>query len=284
MADHLGETWNQRGNSCIQNWQLSSVEWLSGVSTAHVALCDCPSGRSVLKVSIQQGMIADEARALRHFGSSIAPAVYALDESLEAMLLERIDPGCDLSTLYPSAVEEVGAWLVLYRNIVNRSEIPSGFPSLADFASTFDGALAMTLPSQVRRLMQISSDHREVLMESDANNRLLHGDLHHFNILRHDDGRWRLIDPHGVVGNPLYELGAFLRNPWPNCFREPGVSDRLEERIALLANALGVPFRTVALFGFFGASISIAWTLEDEGTDYEGMVLMAEASARLAGL
>lgn len=42
---------------------------------------------------------------------------------------------------------------------------------------------------------------------------LLDGDLHHFNILRAHRQPWLAIDPKGLVGDPAYEVGAFLYNP-----------------------------------------------------------------------
>ena len=41
---------------------------------------------------------------------------------------------------------------------------------------------------------------------------LLHGDLHHDNILRKGDRDWVVIDPQGVVGAGFLEAGRFLQN------------------------------------------------------------------------
>ena len=42
---------------------------------------------------------------------------------------------------------------------------------------------------------------------------LLHGDLHHYNILAAGGGRWLAIDPKGVVGEPAFEVVALMHNP-----------------------------------------------------------------------
>ncbi len=42
--------------------------------------------------------------------------------------------------------------------------------------------------------------------------RLLHGDLHHWNILRSESRGWQAIDPKGVIGQPLLESARFLDN------------------------------------------------------------------------
>lgn len=43
---------------------------------------------------------------------------------------------------------------------------------------------------------------------------LLHRDLHHDNILKHGN-EWKVIDPKEVIGDPVYEVAAFIRNPMP---------------------------------------------------------------------
>ena len=41
---------------------------------------------------------------------------------------------------------------------------------------------------------------------------LIHGDLHHYNILLSKDS-WLAIDPKGVIGPAAYEVGPLLMNP-----------------------------------------------------------------------
>ena len=42
---------------------------------------------------------------------------------------------------------------------------------------------------------------------------LLHGDLHHWNILSASRQPWLALDPKGVIGEREYDVGALLRNP-----------------------------------------------------------------------
>lgn len=41
---------------------------------------------------------------------------------------------------------------------------------------------------------------------------LLHGDLHHDNILLAEDGTYKIIDPKGVVGDPVFDVSRFVLN------------------------------------------------------------------------
>jgi streptomycin 6-kinase len=62
--------------------------------------------------------------------------------------------------------------------------------------------------SALARAERLSAD----LLESAATEVLLHGDLHHFNILSARREPWLCIDPKGMRGHPGYEVGPFLLN------------------------------------------------------------------------
>lgn len=277
MSTLLKANWEHRATSAITMWGLRDISWLPDVSTAHVGFCVGPGGRAVLKVSIEPGMVGFEAATLGHFGPEICPCVFGVSIELESILLERFEVAEDLSRLYPDADAEVAVWLPIFNSVRSRSEVPEGFATLAQYSDVFDRASSMTHDSEIKALMRHADQRKGILMGDSGENRLLHGDMHHFNILRVVDNGWRLIDPHGVVGNPLYELGAFLRNPWGACYTEPGVRHRLSERVAVLAERLSIPQSVVAEYGFYGAAISVAWSIEEGSSDVEGMVVMAEA-------
>jgi streptomycin 6-kinase len=74
------------------------------------------------------------------------------------------------------------------------------------------------------------------LFASIEGKRVLHGDLHHFNILA-DGDRWVAIDPKGYAADPSYEIVAFMRNPVPREL-DPAT---MAARIRHFAERLGDP-------------------------------------------
>ena len=98
---------------------------------------------------------------------------------------------------------------------------------------------------------------------------VLHGDLHHDNVLRSSavrtDEPWLAIDPHGVVGDPGAEVGAILYNPDPPR-RDPSLLALVPERIEQLADGLALPVDRVVAWGFVQAVLSEVWTAEVPGT------------------
>lgn len=51
------------------------------------------------------------------------------------------------------------------------------------------------------------------LMSNQGEPVLLHGDLHHYNILQRQS-EWLAIDPKGIIGEREFEIGTFLKNPF----------------------------------------------------------------------
>ena len=103
----------------------------------------------------------------------------------------------------------------------------------------------------------IFAEAREVassLLDSIPNRILLHGDLHHFNILRHGDD-WIAIDPKGILGDPSFEIASFMINPMPN----PVDSETMRFRLTRFAELLGDPVDRLWGWAFSFAVLSHLW-------------------------
>jgi streptomycin 6-kinase len=100
---------------------------------------------------------------------------------------------------------------------------------------------------------------------------VLHGDLHHGNLLRGPAG-WVAIDPHGLVGDPGYDVGPLLINPWG-----AEVASLVPRRLEVLARELELDPERLRRRGFVRAVLSAAWTLADTGKVDERVLRVAAA-------
>jgi streptomycin 6-kinase len=100
------------------------------------------------------------------------------------------------------------------------------------------------------------------LCASAAERVVLHGYLHHDNILRATREPWLAIDPHGIVGDPGYEVGALLFNPDPDD-RDEALTALVPSRVEQLADELAMPVDRVVAWGFVKAVMSDVWSAED---------------------
>ena len=102
---------------------------------------------------------------------------------------------------------------------------------------------------------------------------LLHGDLHHWNILAAERRPWLAIDPKGIAGEPAYEVGALLRN---RLDAGPDIRRLTMRRVDQLAEALGFDRKRLWAWCLAQAVLSAWWSYEDHGGGWEEMIEFAE--------
>jgi streptomycin 6-kinase len=230
-----------------------------------------PDGSAaVLKVGLpDDGHLAAEAAALRAYGGHGAVRLLADDPARGALLLERADPGTPARALVPHEDGAALAALLSVRRALHAAPPPADgvLPDLARLGGSFDRYLRAfpgggPLP---RRLVVTATRLFDELCSSAPAPVVLHGDLHHDNVLRSARsarGPWLAIDPHGWVGDPGYDLGAILYNPDPDV-RDPAllalVPDRLER---IVETATDVPRERVVAWCFVMAVLSDVWNTE----------------------
>ncbi|WP_433826187.1 aminoglycoside phosphotransferase family protein [Actinoplanes sp. CA-015351] len=226
---------------------------------------------AVLKMGVPEGgHLADEAAALGFFAGRGAVTVLARDDARGALLLEEARPGTPATALVPADDEAATAALI---SVIRRLHRPApesiALPELAGRVASFEQHLDRfpgddPLP---RHLVERGARVFAELCATATERVVLHGDLHHDNVLAADRERWLAIDPHGVVGDPGYEIGALLYNPDPQS-PDDSVLDLLPARIEQLADGLGMPAERVIGWGFAQAVLSEVWTFEGSGKDH----------------
>ncbi|HEU5100040.1 MAG TPA: aminoglycoside phosphotransferase family protein, partial [Roseiflexaceae bacterium] len=117
------------------------------------------------------------------------------------------------------------------------------------------------------------------LLGSMADPVLLHGDLHHWNILAAERQPWLAIDPKGVIGEPAYEVGAWLRNWLPDLLEQPDPARVMARRVDQFAEALGIERARIRGWGLAQAVLSVWWCIEDNGSGWEPTIACAELLA-----
>ena len=97
---------------------------------------------------------------------------------------------------------------------------------------------------------------------------LLHGDLHHGNILYTDFLRlkdtWVALDPKGVIGERAYEIAAFVRNPIDKIVTYKNIKKLLRERIIYFADEFNLLRSHVLDWCYVGAILAIYWAHQDK--------------------
>jgi streptomycin 6-kinase len=219
---------------------------------------------AVLKLGVPSGHLSVEAEALRAYGGNGAVRLLAEDPARGALLLERAEPGTPVAALVRHDDTAATAALIGVGRRLHRP-VPPGctLPELSAERESFHGHLAR-FPGDdpiPRRLVVRAAGLFDELCASAPDRQVLHGDLHHDNVLRARREPWLAIDPHGVVGDRGYDSGAMLYNPEMDR-REDGLLALVPARIEQLADGFGLPVDRVLAWGFVMGVLSEVWTAQ----------------------
>ena len=272
--DHLP----RRINAIQELWQIRVSDPVVPLNYHYVAPARRSDGTHViLKLGIPGETIDREAHCLRHFDGRAAAQLLQHSSAWGAILLERVCPGTDLKPLQEEAAISA-ACSVMVR--LHASHPPtSGFPTVADWWKGFE-RLRTAFSGATGPLPRYLVDEAQALYQDLATSMeapvLLHGDLHHGNILAGTREPWMAIDPQGVIGEAVYEVGAFIRNPLPDVLNRSDLRQVLARRVAIFSDTLQADRQRVAGWAFAQAVLSAIWSLEDHGSGWEAAIALAQ--------
>ncbi len=271
-------------DACAARWSLKVGPPFPSLTFNYAAPAEGAGGeRLVLKLGVPVRELLSEIEAMRVFEGRGAARLFGSDAVRGALLLERLEPGTSLVAL---CEEDDGAATAAAAGVMRRLwRAPvqgHDFPTTADWGRGFErcrahfGGGAGPFP---RRLFEEGESLFAELLSSSQAPVLLHGDLHHGNVLAAEREPWLAIDPKGLVGEPAYEVGALLRNPLPQLLNWPHPVRVTERRIAQLSEALGLERARVRGWGLAQAVLSAWWSIEDTGESGEFGLAAAEIIA-----
>ncbi len=188
------------------------------------------------------------ARVLEHDGPAIVLQRAEGTRSLERMAAEggTLDDEATrvlcavASTLHsasgepPDGLVGLGHW---FRELFAHAETRGGF-----FARAASVARALI------------DDEREIVV--------MHGDLHHGNVLDFGDDGWRAIDPKHVTGDRAFDFANILCNPDARVALTAG---RLERQLAIICEQAGIEHERMTAWTVAWCGLSAAWTEREDG-------------------
>lgn len=241
-------------------WRLA-VEDVFETETSAIASVTRQGQPLLLKVVKQQGDEWHSRKVLQAFAGMGVARLY--EETDGAVLIERLRPGNSLVSLVLNGDdEEATTILATVMQKMAGAEIPKSCVTAQDWAKGFDRYLASCDDQISSQLVKSGQRVYTDLCGSQLQVRLLHGDLHHYNVLYDADRGWLAIDPKGVVGELEYEVGAALRNPVerPDLFAS---ASTVKRRLKQFSSILTLDVERALAWGFAQAVLSAVWQVED---------------------
>jgi streptomycin 6-kinase len=267
-------------SECERRWSLKVGPHFADLSFNYAAPALREDGSTVVvKVCFPDKEFRTEAEALRLYAGQGMAQLLDADLERGILLLEHVMPGTPLVTLRDDEKATSIAASVM-KQLWRPAPTDHPFPTVADWARGMERLRAHfgggTGPFPARLVDKAEGLFRE-LTPSMSEPVLLHGDLHHWNILAATRQPWLAIDPKGVVGEREYEVGAWLRNPTPDVVSWPRLNRVLKRRIDQFAAELGFDPERLGGWGLAQAVLSAWWTIEDGGDDWHVAIAIAEA-------
>jgi len=261
---------------CARRWSLTALPPFADLSYNYVAPAIRQDGTHVvLKAGVPHPELFLEIKALRHFDGQSMVRLLDVDPGVGVLLLERLEPGTPLSGVEDDEeATRIAAGLMrtLWKPApsVHRFATLTGWAAgLTKLRARFDGSCGpfpADLVDKAERLF-------EELIGSTPEQILIHGDLHHGNILRSEREPWLALDPKGVVGDPVWDAVYFSRS----LLSEAGDPRRvLARRLDQLAAELGFDRTRMVAWGLAQSILTGWWSFEDHGRGYEPDIAGAE--------
>ncbi len=260
-----GETWindlSSRLTQLSEKWNLKFLNVMPNLTYNFVGLIEViPTGEhAILKMGLRHENIATEVRWLQCFNKGV-PKIYWHDDEHYAFLMECLEPGNSLKTLVKAGQDDSATRLLCHtiRDLQSHQQNKPDFPHISELA----GSLSLLKNHLDDKILSKAESLFHELTTNRAQDVILHGDLHHDNILS-SGATWKVIDPHGYVGDPVFEAGAMIYNPCDYFPKERSISQIVERRLKILAEELPFDAKRIKAWAYCRTVLSIAWTFED---------------------
>jgi streptomycin 6-kinase len=206
------------------------------------------SNRVLIETEEQRG-----ALSLRYFGGH--GAVRLLRYAEGAHLMEYA-AGDELVTLVEHGEDE-NATRIIAQVIGQLHSVPQDAPQhgLAPLDSWFGALFSKAAADRQAGIASIfvrGAALTKRLLADQRDIRVLHGDIHHYNIRQSPRG-WLAFDPKGLVGERTYDCANTLCNPMPDCHNEAPLTNA-----AILAD-ISLDLSRVLAFTYAYACLNASW-------------------------
>ena len=276
-----GQKWLESLDDIVQNlaekWNLSHLKAFSNLTYNYV-LSGYQNGNVpvVLKVGIENDLLQKEAEMLRFFADY--GAVTLIDSCDGALLLQRCVPGYSLTNYFPNNEEES---VEIIAKVIKKLHSASPKKNVCAVTPLRELLNDLYQPSNIaEKYIAKARDFSEFLLKTTIENVIMHGDLHHDNVI-YDEAiqSWKVIDPAGVIGDPTYEYTSFMINPIDKIWKCDNALSIIENRIQKFARIADVDPLRLRQWTFVKAVLCLVWT---EGTQNQDRLELVKLFDQIA--
>ncbi|MCL1794562.1 MAG: hypothetical protein FWG34_11920 [Oscillospiraceae bacterium] len=202
-----------------EKWKLSDFELMEYYSINAILFCKSETyGDCVLKIggNWQDYEFVGEYNTLREYNGRKYVKVYEGDIDIpngkKVTLMERVKPGTRLSE-EPSFEKRLAVFSELYNGLHIAPKKPEIYASYTNwiYEAVKDCEESKNALKEIDGYMRKAKDIYLEIIKTYDKKMLLHIDIYGANVVSASGG-YKLIDPKGVIGDPIFETGQFIFN------------------------------------------------------------------------
>lgn len=236
----------------------------------------------VLKLGVPCPELTTEAAALDLFQGRGAVRLLDHESSRGVLLMDRLTPGTPIYKMQGDREATITA-ATLMKRLWRAPRAGHVFPSLAGWFRAFERLRKRFAggsgPFPEELITKAERSFGELNKSADASV-ILHGDLHHANILFSAEGEWLAIDPKGIFGDPGYEVGSFMLNRLPVGASNAELAEMFSQRLSIFSDELCINRERLTRWAFCHAVLSALWDFE-EAKEWHETIRLAQILERV---
>lgn len=246
----------------VDEWRLT-VDGASmhGECALVVPVRTADDTQAVLKVGWPHEEAQHEHLALRFWDGVGAVKLMRADPHRCALLMERLDPE-DLTSLPSLDACQVVAGLYADLHVAASPE----FRTLSSLCEQWSERLTAISrhPALPRRYVDRAARlTRELAADPLTDGRIIHTDLHYYNVLRGERAPWLAIDPKPLSGDPCYEVAPLLWNNWAEVVGSVDARATIRSRFETVVDVAGLDEERAKAWVVVRMLVNAMWEIED---------------------
>jgi len=268
----------------VERWSLELGDVSETAGTGLVCFATSAGREVVLKIAYPHGEHFTGVEAMRVYGGRACVSVIDTAEAGSQLLMDRVLPGKHLYEL-ENEEEEVCVVAGLIRRL--QCPIPEQH-ELPEHTTWVENSLRHMAASKVTDellppVLVKAFEHTVADLEALRRPVVLHGDLHHENILQDATEGWVAIDPKGLTGDPALEIGRYIGQQLHRAEAAGGYRVLTDRRIELFARELGEPIERMRAAAAVDLIMCMGWELENEDFNVADFARNRDRALHLVG-
>jgi streptomycin 6-kinase len=239
----------------LERWQLAADGAPLETPSSLLLRVRCNGEPALLKIAREE----EERRGGRlmvWWAGDGAARVLAHDDN--AVLLERATGPRSLSAMAAGGQDDEATRILCAVAARLHAPRPNPPPELVPLSRWFE--LLAPAANALGGVFAQANEMAQKLLATPRDVVVLHGDIHHGNVLDAGERGWIAIDPKGLVGERTFDFVNILRNPDAATALGPG---RFTRQVDVLASAAGLERRRLIEWTLAFAGLSAAWLVAD---------------------